>query len=369
MKFSSLSFAFPRLSLAGVTIALLATGIAGSQETGSAQSGVDVVSQEQLANGRTPFVHLKNLPTFVKIVPKLPLVEGCYVYRGSWQRTKCATSSQNSAYPHLEYLPAAALEPAAEGGNIPPMPVTGGNVDVSFARLGGITDSQFCSDHWSIQANTNCYAGNNHQIDWTQFTDQHIPNWADHLCIGNVASLYTAHPQYGSTCYDVGVGREPRTGDVASIEAYGDFSRTHPADHYLVLRAYLSWDSQTQMYGVVVDDKYGLTSSVRKGTAWHEVFGSVLGFGNGSTANFSDSKLEIAVGTLDCTWETGTGCAADPRPQAWAGTDAHSKLSAIAAEENNLRDAVDYNTSTTSFPSLHCLFDYACYLDYTAWTD
>jgi hypothetical protein len=327
------------------------------------ETQVDVPSKQEIAANRSPFIHLKNHPEIMKIAPKVPLVEGCYKFTTAWEKTDCVADEENAKYPHLEYLPAISYGKASSAGTTPPMPITGGSVDVSFTKLGSETDTNFGNNYWSIQVNSNGFQGSNGQSDWVQFTDQYVPNSHDHLCIWNVNVTTQSYP---STCLDVTHPREVRTGDYASIEAYEDFDKADGSTHYLLLRAYLSWDSETTMYAVVAKDQNGLTNAVNNVGPWTEVFGSILGYGNGSTANFSATTLTVMVEALDCKWESATGCTPNPGPWTWPATNPFSKLSAGTEEQNNLQPAVGYGPTTKNLPSLNCSMEYACYLTYTA---
>ena len=313
----------------------------------------------------TPFKHLEGHPEILRTVPKLPLVEGCYRFRATWEKVACASAAENAKYPHPEYTPAIELGSTAKAGKTPPMPVTGGSVDIGFATLGSVTDTIFGSNYWSIQLNTNGFLGTNGIQDWVQFTDQHTAGTIDHLCIWNIGNSDAANPTYTPNCLDVPVVRDPRTGDFGVVEAYQDFDKDAGSTHYLLLRAFMSWNSDTEMYGVVTKDTYGLTKTANNVGRWNKVSGSIFGYGGGGTANFSKSTIHVMLQALYCKWEDATGCQPNPGPWSLLATNPLVNLSAGTAEQNNLEPIISYGPHTTHLPALNCTQRYACYIQYT----
>jgi hypothetical protein len=96
---------------------------------------------------------------------------------------------------------------------------------------------------------------------------------------------------------------------------------------------------------------------------WNELFGSILGEGNSSIANFTSTRLSVALISTDCI-QQGFNCTPDPGLWSPASTDITSKLSAGTGEQNNMLPAVNYGPGTTSIPGVTCPWSFTCQLQY-----
>jgi len=320
------------------------------------------------------FVHTHNLPGAQKPAAKLPPEKGCFTLskERKWKSNTCLTEAYvNAHYPHPEYLPAIEFGPAANAGKTPSMPITGGSITIGLDTLGSLTDTQFGKDAFSVQLNSNGFNGNNGHRDWVQFVVQHKPNSGgkasapgkseDLVCIWNVDMTEGA---YHPTCFNPPAGREVRSNDHIVIQGYQDFQDKG----HLKLSIQLSWVSGEESYGIVVDDQYGLTNAVNNVGNWEEVFGSILGYGNGSTANFSKTTLWVGLDAYNCDFDSDLACIKqDPGKWTWAATKPFVKMSAGTAEQNNLKPTVGNGptTPTKDLPGLSCPGWIGCSIEYT----
>jgi hypothetical protein len=230
---------------------------------------------------------------------------------------------------------------------------------------------------FSIQLNTNNFTMANGDQGVVQFTDMHSPASAQYP--GDVACIWsidgTANPpEYHSQCHAALMGRDVRTNDYAEIQGYQDFQEAG----YLKMIFQLSWDSADGTYGVVAPDMYGLThSSTFPGMMapagniygnWTQVSGSILGWGNSSTANFSKTNLWIALEAWNCEFDANMDCIGlNPGYWSWASTKPFVTLNWLTNESNNLSPITTFTPAmkTTGLPALQCPGWNGCYIEYT----
>lgn len=222
-------------------------------------------------------------------------------------------------------------------------PIEGASVVVTNLSGSVETDTGSGPGAFSIQTNTNNFAGLNGHTDWVQFTDQtDFNNAAPNLnvaCIWNVditvASATNNTQGYSPNCVSVPGG--PRGGfwqlgqpaDVTGSTRIGPFG-----EPLLTLVALLPW-TNSSYYAVVTGDTYGLTWA-----RWRQVSGTILGIGGGSEALFSrgtmpDTPVQIAT-TVDARscFPSGPNCPTFPLFELQGyGT---SFTGVVTAETNNL---------------------------------
>ena len=313
------------------------------------------------------FDHTHNLPGAQKPAAKLPSAKGCYTLskEKKWESNTCLTEEYvNAHYPHPEYLPAIEFAPAPNA-QTPSMPITGGAITVGLEEIGSVNDTKFGKGAFSVQLNSNGFNGNNGHRDWVQFTTQHKPvssnQWEDLVCVWNVDMTEGA---YHPTCFTLDSNRVVSVNDHVVIQAYQDFKDKG----HLKLSIQLSWVNNEKSYGIVVDDQYGLTNTVNNAGNWEEVFGSILGYANSSTANFSKTKLWIGLDAYNCDFNSDMDCIGQvPGKWTWAATKPYVKVSAGTGEQNNLQPTDGFGPTTTGkeLPGLSCAGWNGCSIEYT----
>ena len=315
------------------------------------------------------FVHEHALPARFKIPPKLPSMTGCYKITkatNAWVKDTCLTPEYVKAhYPHPELEPGVQFGSAATAGTTPPIPVTGGAIDVGLTTIGSINDAHYGNGFFSVQLNTNDFRDSSGHFAATQFVDMHRPLSAnqseDLICIWNVDITSQLYP---NTCHPLITGRPVRSGDFIAIQGYKDFQEAG----YLKMVVQMSWDSEEGTYGVVAPDTYGLTQTVSNHGNWNQLTGSILGYGNGSKVNFSGTNLWVAIDAWNCQYDASTACIAyDPGPWTWTATRPFVALNGLTMEQNNLIPASTYTLTTpaSSLPALHCPGWNGCYIEYS----
>jgi len=287
-------------------------------------------------------------------VPEPPSVQGCYVYEGGWRPSPCRSQAYVRHLPHPEFLPAITYKQATGATNKkgePPLPINDGAIWIQVSKLGGLTDNMYGKGAFSIQLNSNGFNGTNGDRDWVQFVDQSEPNAGDALCIWQVIVTTSdySHARCGGP-----TGNRPRGIQAGhGAELFADYNNwPGHTQHMLKLLAYLPWYSTAKLYSVVWHDDWGLTRTVGHTGTWNELFGSILGRGFGSTADFTKTKLSVTLASVDCITDA---CLADPGPASEASTNRAVKLSAGTGEGNNLLPTVNFGPTTTALPALQCL--------------
>jgi hypothetical protein len=314
-----------------------------------------------------PVHALSRSPAF-KYAPKLPSVEGCYTLSkaNAWTKGTCLDPEfVRTHYPHPELEPGVQFNAAPSAGTISPMPVTGGAIDVGLTSMASEDDPTWGKGYFSVQLNTNAFNDASNHLAAVQFVDMHSQPTAttssDLVCIWNVDITAQTYP---NTCHTVITGRAARSQDFVAVQAYQDFQSTG----YLKMVFQLSWDSQSGTYGVVSPDLNGLTKTVNKHGNWNELTGSILGYGNGSKANFTKTQLWIAIDTWNCQYDANDDCIGyDPGPWTWTATKPVTALWGLTEEQNNLSPDDTYTSSTpaSSLPKLLCPGWNGCYIEYS----
>lgn len=222
-------------------------------------------------------------------------------------------------------------------------PIEGASVVVTNLTGSVETDTGSGTGAFSIQTNTNNFAGLNGHTDWVQFTDQtDFNNAAANLnvaCIWNVdvtvASATNNQQGYSPACVSVpggpsgGFWQLGQPADVTGSTSVGPFG-----EPLLSLAAFLPWTNGSY-YAVVTGDTYGLTWA-----RWNQVSGTILGIGGGSEALFSrgtmhDTPVQVAT-TVDARscFPSGPNCPTFPLFELQGyGTNFNG---VVTAETNNL---------------------------------
>ena len=272
---------------------------------------------------------LSKLPLRLPLEP--PTVPGCYTYMPGtatnpaakeWQPVPCLSPEETKRVPHL-----------LEGGASPGLPGIQSQVEPilvgngRFTHLAGFSsaglqaasislklvpgtalnekDSATGQESFSIQLNTNgfnitCNSSNPlppgaaflspcipNDEGWVQFSYQ-TSNFGtstdDVMCIWNVdlTQQYYYSPQTWHSCAHIQQAKGWPPGQMISLNAW-----VEPKSHLIFLTGTYPWFSG--MWLVMTPDWFGLCSSsgaVADSCSWDEAVGGVLGYANGSTANF-----------------------------------------------------------------------------------
>jgi hypothetical protein len=229
-------------------------------------------------------------PIVSRLVPAPPAKVGCYRYVNAvWLKGPCDTQASIKKYiPHPELL-------SGIGGHFKTstsrFTLSVVSVKAINTQGGSETDNQWGSGAYSLQDNE-FFTGSNGQPDGVQFTDQHNPAFAvfgfeNNVCVwqvdvttqnytSNCASLGTFMPQY--------------------VE--GTWQGSYGSSGLLTVGAATGSGSAV---AVVVPDLYGLGVGHR----WNNSSGSILGYGNGSEAVFSNVEAAIGIEVSDCLNDAG----------------------------------------------------------------
>jgi len=227
---------------------------------------------------------------FNRDAPPLPTMVGCFLLvHSSWVAVPCLSPEE-----------AAKLPPLMEGGNygvkgVSSSTISGskvlveGDIDIQFSQFSGESDSIYGASDWSVQDNTNQFSGANGDTYAVQFAEQNCgsqncgasgsanaslciwqvdvttQNYSDRLCVGtNIQTL--------SSNYHVSVsGYLSQSGGVYYLDSQ-------------------FCDPIFNCWGVVNTDNKGLIGN------WFGASGTILGYGGGSTADFtSPTSLSTKV--------------------------------------------------------------------------
>jgi len=265
-------------------------------------------------------------------VPPPPRQPGCYLYSSDhWVSSRCLSSTTV-----LQQGP----PPRVAVGKAPPGITFAGAqgsaaLDGSYVfdlgindSSGSETDTSFGSNAWSVQDNTNVFAGNNGHKDWVQFAFQYFGSGTPNTCIWqvdvNVArATHNKQGYYPTGCYAMS----------AAPETIWGFDYHNIGLPFLgVETVTISGETQASVY----PDQFGLES----GNNWNAASGGILGAGGGSQAVFSPGwEEDQAVSVSDCDLYFDPICNQGKLP---SGTSEFA--SAVTGESSNL--------STPSTPAL-----------------
>jgi len=231
----------------------------------------------------------KSSPLTRAHVPRPPAKVGCYRFGANgWKRIACDSSAYIRAHiPHPEVLSGISGGSVVHSGHrttAPPFTVSVIGAQPVAQQAGSESDSARGAGAFSIQNNAFFKGTNKHQ-DGVQFTDQTVPALLgldlNNVCVWQV-DIKTQ--RYTPTCESV-LG-----GNVGLVEG---------TVYAGLLTA--AADSGGTVTAVVTPDLYGLG----KGDRWNNSSGSILGYGGGSQALFSNTEEELTLEVSSCLNDDG----------------------------------------------------------------
>jgi hypothetical protein len=287
-----------------------------------------------------PGVVLKPLVIGRKTFPVAPQKTGCFKHtRGStaWTEVPCLTPAQKANIPHPDSIGILTEQPGTSSPGTP----EGGEMEVNFVALGGVTDSKNGAGMFSLQLNTNGFKGNGDKpgdTNWVQFTYQQfsptlLRNNPNILCIWSIDLSTQNYTGTGPSCIAVTIFRGAQTGDIATIT--GSVSNGQ-----LQLGATIPWATGS---GESDPDAFLVTSPDYRnfgGSPWTSVNGGLLGSGGSSQAALTRSCI------------TATPSLWYERPPSGSTFQTNFLLSGVTGESNNLT-----NSNT---PIASCAADGVC---------
>jgi hypothetical protein len=222
-------------------------------------------------------------------VPHPPAKVGCYRFVATgWKRTACDTSTFVRAhFPHPEVLSGIAGGSVVRSGHrhtAPPFTVSVISARPVLQQAGTEADGVQGAGAYSLQDNV-FFKGTNKHEDGVQFTDQSSPVLGvdlNGICVWQV-DIKTQH--YSPTCASSLGGR------VGLVEG----------TVFSGLLTAAALDTGGTVTAVVVGDKYGLG----KGRRWNNSSGSILGYGGGSQAVFSNTEEALGMEVSSCLNDDG----------------------------------------------------------------
>lgn len=302
-------------------LALLASLVAGFGATPAS------AATSTLTSGLPgPAVSTIGLPVLTPGAPQVPLppaTPGCYLYSsGHWVLRACLSPASvlRQGPPPLvavgEFPPGISTGPQGSGAIV----LDGSYVaDYSIGDSSGSeSDTTYGPNAWSLQDNTNDFAGLNGHTDWVQFAFQDFGSW-DRTCIWQV-DVTVANATNNAAGYDptgcYGAAQAP-----VSIWGY-DYRNPNGPPTLGMLTLTNSGIYQAS----VALDIYGLASNGN----WVAASGGILGSGGGSQAVFSPGWREAQeVGATDCYF--GPPCSSGKLPSSTSVFTSN-----VTAESSNL---------------------------------
>jgi hypothetical protein len=262
-------------------------------------------------------------------VPPPPSRVGCYTFRlQRWIRIRCAPQAyvlRHFRHPELE--DGIASTPVAPPPAAPSFVF--GSLSMRFVKVGSEEDIYVnpktkvvtnTPNSWSIQNNA-IFVGSNKQEDGIQFAEQAPQKGPVGICIWQVDIVTQTYP---TTCVTAPPLSIPlAAGDTADLSGY------IRAGSLLAFVATVP--GRAKSFAVVAKDKYGLAGR------WHNITGSVLGFGEGSEAKFSSAEIETFVDVETCIGAPGSAtCPQEPKLKGHA----YSSYNGQTAETNDLTPVI-----------------------------
>jgi hypothetical protein len=266
--------------------------------------------------------------------PPPPRQQGCYLYSSDhWVSSPCLSSATvlRQGPP-----PRVAVGQAPPGITFAGAQRSGATaLDGSYVFDLGINDSSgseadtsYGSNAWSVQDNTNVFAGSNGHNDWVQFVFQYFGSGTPNTCIWQIdltvaAATHNTQGYEPTGCYAMSAGPETIWG--------WDF---HNVGVPLLGVETLTISGEIQ--ASVQPDLFGLET----GTNWDAASGGILGAGGGSHAVFSPGwEEDQAVSVSDCDLYFDPICNQGQLPSGTSEFASH-----VTGESSNL--------STPSTPAL-----------------
>lgn len=233
-------------------------------------------------------------PRLFHRIPAPPREVGCYRYTAAlgWRRRHCLSSAYVLAhFPHPKIGGTAPIVGIQQGKILPgPVPTwfpAGSPLQLSMLRVddlafGSETDSIRGPDAYSLQINTNLYTGQG-QPATEQFVDQSKSvafGTSNLVCIWQI-DLASTTPYAPTGCSDF-IG-----GSFAEIEGWVDGA---------TLGVAVANPLGTSAIAGIQPDIYGLGS----GDNWNYTQGSMLGYGGGSQAVFTNTEMNFNLTASSC---------------------------------------------------------------------
>ena len=253
-------------------------------------------------------------------LPTPPREVGCYIGTlNGWQSTPCTpTDEVNVPLPDLgpmiQSVPANSSDPSTA------IPFQFGQVETTFVTFGSVSDSLYGEDSLSVQLNTNNFPTPGGDEGVVQFVISKYAPQGTAVCIWRInrtvacegipeGNPCTNSDGYVRNCLGGGNNWLPARSsghqqfDVATLAGatYTD-SGGNPVLGFVTR---MSWfdptasDTGQGLYAVVTPDTLGL------GQGWTEVSGTVLGLGDTSQANFTESSVLTRLLAGSCVNTTG----------------------------------------------------------------
>jgi hypothetical protein len=310
-----------------------------------------------------------------------PRKAGCFKYENDeWRETECLSEEyirRNFPPPALQYSiksnPQFIFSPRLEPF-LYTMPIRVGSVKISHLSdpaVATVTDTLAGKDAFSIQVNTNLFPQSSGNTGWVQFVLQSRPGIPDGLCVWlvdvTVARRTANAAGYTPICTSVpkqrfvwgpgasashqttfvGIGAEiNETSEVAGLV---DDTQSDGVTR-LTAWAYVPWAPFTA-FAVTTNDTIGLRGR------WTEMSGDIIGFGNGSRADFTRTKLRNVLEATSCIFNECPNVERLGTLQKYTT----SSVQNVTAESNNLASYYDFELHT---PVFSCAQE-TCTLDYS----
>ncbi len=240
-------------------------------------------------------------------LPEPPREIGCYRgTREGWERVSCTPQDKLEVpIPYVDFN--IHSRTAAEGGPTQQIPYQFAQVETVLSRFGGVQDTTFGANSLSVQLNTGSFASPVSALGAVvQFVVQKSASFGNAICIwqinksiacgtGPVGSPCTneagyAHDCVGGTSFsDFGVAArtELQQFDYGLVggAAYNDAA----GNPVIGMVAQISWYDPSEdpdgLFALVVPDNVGLHAG------WVDASGTMLGLGEQSEAQFTDSAV------------------------------------------------------------------------------
>ncbi len=301
-------------------------------------------------------------------IPPPPTGAGCYSYTAvaRWHTVACATPAFIQAhFPHPELL--AGIGGAGRTVVRNAVKFTAGPLTVSVivaapvGQGGSESDSSRGADAYSLQSNE-FFTGTNGVADGVQFTDQSEPvplfGLLNGVCIWQIHAPFAPPGDYTSNCATFGGSNDA----VRAIE--GNV-------HGGLLTVAAATFSGTKGIAVETPDLYGLGV----GNNWYNSSGSILGYGGGSEAVFSNAEYHIGLEVSSCLNDAGfiaysvfcTGGSLKPATfVTYAGSPSTNNTNTV--ESNNLVPVIGPLPANLPKPIEYFNNGYTAQIDYIAST-
>jgi hypothetical protein len=229
-------------------------------------------------------------PLVQRHFPALPHAVGCYRFHAAttnidaWRLVPCATPAYIEAhFPDPEVL-SGVFGGSGVSSHAAPFALSVLSVHPVRQQLGLETDSQQGTNYYSLQDNA-FFTGTNGVEDGVQFTVQKPGvGSSPGVCVWQVD---IPAPDYNSNCATISTSDRPQMVEGTVFDG--------------ILTVGVAFDGCCTAVAVEVPDMYGLGH----GDSWDNSSGSILGYGNGSEAVFTDTEEAIDIQVSSCLDDGG----------------------------------------------------------------